>query len=207
MGFNSDSYKVGLLDFCPPSRSRRCYRHFRWVLTQSWLQRRHYECFSTRAPAARWHLHLPAASLRELSRVEVVGIRRYCYERYSGCVRKPVHAQKLHLYSRINLRQELTFQSSLITSFTTTNTAARLVTLFIDCPQPSQRLHETTATDGAVLTTTAAFPFSWSLSSTFAFAFHPIPLYISLDLFTDYAQSKPARIQAVIDANGDATKY
>ena len=30
---------------------------------------------------------------------------------------------------------------------------------------------------------------------------------LSLDLFTDYAQSMPARIAAVIEANGDATKY
>jgi transposase len=30
---------------------------------------------------------------------------------------------------------------------------------------------------------------------------------LSLDLFTDYAQSMPARIAAVIAANGDATKY
>jgi len=30
---------------------------------------------------------------------------------------------------------------------------------------------------------------------------------LSLDIFTDFAQSMPARIQAVIDANGDATKY
>ena len=30
---------------------------------------------------------------------------------------------------------------------------------------------------------------------------------VALDLFTDYAQSMPARIAAVIDADGDATKY
>ena len=30
---------------------------------------------------------------------------------------------------------------------------------------------------------------------------------LSLDIFTDFAQSMPARIQAVIDANGDATRY
>jgi transposase len=30
---------------------------------------------------------------------------------------------------------------------------------------------------------------------------------VPLDLFTDYAQSMPARIQAVIDANGNATKF
>ena len=30
---------------------------------------------------------------------------------------------------------------------------------------------------------------------------------VSLDLFTDYAQSMPARIAAVIEVNGDATKY
>ena len=30
---------------------------------------------------------------------------------------------------------------------------------------------------------------------------------VSLDIFNDFAQSMPARIQAVIKANGDATKY
>jgi hypothetical protein len=30
---------------------------------------------------------------------------------------------------------------------------------------------------------------------------------LSLDIFTDFAQSMPARIRAVIAANGDATKY
>jgi len=30
---------------------------------------------------------------------------------------------------------------------------------------------------------------------------------VSLDVFTDFAQSMPARIAAVIAANGDATKY
>ncbi len=30
---------------------------------------------------------------------------------------------------------------------------------------------------------------------------------VSLDLFTAYAQSAPARIAAVIEANGDATKF
>ena len=30
---------------------------------------------------------------------------------------------------------------------------------------------------------------------------------VSLDIFTNFAQSMPARIQAVIKANGDATKY
>jgi len=30
---------------------------------------------------------------------------------------------------------------------------------------------------------------------------------VSIDLFRNYAQSMPARIAAVIEANGDATKY